>query len=30
MYKNSKYGKSKNSIDVNIEAGVGAINIEQR
>ncbi|NFN88701.1 hypothetical protein FDF31_17215 [Clostridium sporogenes] len=30
IYKNSQYGKSKNSIDVNIEAGVGAINIEQR
>ncbi len=30
LYKNSQYGKSKNSLDVNIEAGVGAINIEQR
>ncbi|EKO1911178.1 hypothetical protein PZQ55_000188 [Clostridium botulinum] len=30
IYKNSQYGKSKNSIEVNIEAGVGAINIKQK
>ncbi|MCJ8171730.1 toast rack family protein [Clostridium botulinum] len=30
IYKNSQYGKSKNNIDVNIEAGVGAINIKEK